>query len=312
MKRKILNIIELLVIIIVVSISIITIAFPDKLDMFVYNIMGKHVLIDANTLINKKDIIEIAKNKDYSKAIFYPYYELLDEDEKEIYSQIFNEINKYNKNIKLQKLINKDDITKIYTYLTYDHPEIFWLGSTYSYSYNENNEVLELNIDYLFDVETVEMKKKELDNEVNKIVIEAKKLNLDYEKELYVHDKLSEIITYGNIENQTAYDALVNKVAVCSGYSKAFQLIMLKIGIPTYYVTGYSRENHAWNLIELEDGLYNVDLTWDDQENRIIYNYFNLPEDVIVIDHNRDEISSLLPLAHGKKYINNLSPLIKR
>ena len=61
-----------------------------------------------------------------------------------------------------------------------------------------------------------------------------------------------------------------------------------------------------------KDGLYNIDLTWDDQEDRIIYNYFNLSESIITIDHKRDEVSSLLPKALGTKYINSSSPMMKK
>lgn len=316
MKKIVLRIIEMVVGLLVVGISIILIVDPNgfskNIDSFIYNITGNHVFVDANTLINKNDVIKVAKNKDYSKSIFYPYYELLNNDEKEIYDELLTEINKYNKSIKLTKLLKKDIITKIYTYLSYDHPEIFWMDNTYNVLLNENEEVFEINFKYIDTDENIDKKIKQLDIEINKIVNEAKKIELDYEKELYVHDKLSELITYGKIENQTVYDAIINKTAVCSGYSKAFQLIMMKLGIPTYYVTGYSRENHAWNLIELEDGLYNIDLTWDDQEDRIIYNYFNLSESIITIDHKRDEVSLLLPKALGTKYINSSSPMMKK
>ena len=44
--------------------------------------------------------------------------------------------------------------------------------------------------------------------------------------------------------NQTAYSALVNGSTVCAGYSKAFQLLMTKLGIPTYYVVGISKEEN--------------------------------------------------------------------
>ncbi len=63
----------------------------------------------------------------------------------------------------------------------------------------------------------------------------------------------------------TAYGALVNKVAVCGGYSFAYKAVMDKLGIPCIVVNGYglsedengnATENtvmHAWNYIYLPD-----------------------------------------------------------
>jgi transglutaminase/protease-like cytokinesis protein 3 len=84
---------------------------------------------------------------------------------------------------------------------------------------------------------------------------------------------------------------------------------MTKLGIPTYYITGDANGDHAWNLILLDDGFYNVDLTWDDQVDRIIYKYYNVNEEMITTDHTRRELSTKLVKAEGSKYINKYSTL---
>ena len=80
-----------------------------------------------------------------------------------------------------------------------------------------------------------------------------------------MHDTLAERITYDlSAEmSQSAYSALVNGRTVCAGYARAFQYIMQRLGIPCYYCTGYAGESHAWNIVGMEDGYYNVDVTWD-------------------------------------------------
>lgn len=62
----------------------------------------------------------------------------------------------------------------------------------------------------------------------------------------------------------TGYGALINKQAVCAGYSQAFKSVMDYLNIPCVIVSGYSKgidENgndtdgnvgHAWNYVELE------------------------------------------------------------
>ena len=84
---------------------------------------------------------------------------------------------------------------------------------------------------------------------------------------------------------------------------------MTKLGIPTYYITGEAKGDHAWILILLEDGYYNVDVTWDDQVDRIIYKYYNVNEEKISVDHTRKELSSMLVKAEGIKYANTYSTL---
>lgn len=94
----------------------------------------------------------------------------------------------------------------------------------------------------------------------------------DYEKALLVHDWLAVYCEYDYerllsnsipAESHTAYGALTKQVAVCDGYSKAFQYIMQKLGIPCY-LTSSSEINHAWNIIFINGQYYHVDVTWDD------------------------------------------------
>ena len=102
----------------------------------------------------------------------------------------------------------------------------------------------------------------------------------DYEKVKKAHDYLCNHIKYtlnGGPEVYTAYGALVEGKAVCEGYAIAFQRLMEAMGIPCYIASGVVKgEGHAWNLVQLNGQWYHLDATWDDQENRIIYNYFLL------------------------------------
>ena len=65
------------------------------------------------------------------------------------------------------------------------------------------------------------------------------KFKTDYDKEVYVHDQLAERLTYKeNPLDQSAYSAIVGNETVCAGYSKAFQLLMQKMDVPTYLSVG--------------------------------------------------------------------------
>lgn len=62
----------------------------------------------------------------------------------------------------------------------------------------------------------------------------------------------------------TAYAALINGTAVCQGYATLFYRIARECGLSTRVVVGTSRgENHAWNIVKIDDKYYYVDSTWD-------------------------------------------------
>lgn len=65
----------------------------------------------------------------------------------------------------------------------------------------------------------------------------------------------------------TPYGALINHVAVCSGYAETFQLFMDMLGIPcmtVYGASGTDENEHIWNLVQLDGQWYHTDVTWDD------------------------------------------------
>ena len=100
--------------------------------------------------------------------------------------------------------------------------------------------------------------------------------------------------------NQSAYSALVNGSSVCAGYSRAFQYIMIKLGIPCYFCSGYANEGqHSWNIVKIQEKYRNVDISWDDtlgdMSGQNSMAYFNLTDSIIFGDHTRTGLSLNLP-----------------
>lgn len=101
----------------------------------------------------------------------------------------------------------------------------------------------------------------------------------DYEKELVIHDWIIEWASYDekaldnyegddqDPDNANPYGLFVNQRAICKGYTYTFQLFMDMLEIECITVTGVAnvdREDHAWNMVRLDDEWYCVDVTWDD------------------------------------------------
>ncbi len=69
--------------------------------------------------------------------------------------------------------------------------------------------------------------------------------------------------------SQLPSTVLKNRKAVCHGYADLFRNLCLLSGIPSYLVSGYSRDNnvfspegHTWNLIFVDRKWQQVDVTW--------------------------------------------------
>lgn len=96
-----------------------------------------------------------------------------------------------------------------------------------------------------------------------------------YEMVKEIHDMLIASMDYAYDENGNPSEdawahniigAFVNEKGVCESYARAYQLLLNAAGIDNVFVTGVSNnQNHAWNIVQLDDGAYYyVDCTWDD------------------------------------------------
>lgn len=57
----------------------------------------------------------------------------------------------------------------------------------------------------------------------------------------------------------------LNKKAICGGYSKGFEYLLLRLGIENIWVEGQAGGYHAWNHVKVEDKWYLMDTTWGGQ-----------------------------------------------
>lgn len=141
----------------------------------------------------------------------------------------------------------------------------------------------------------------------------------DYDKELAVHNYMTDNIGYdetalgrteadaGAPTSATPYGALVLNTAICYGYSSTFQLLMDMLGIECLTVDGTIEDTdraHSWNMVNLEDNWYHVDVTWDDPVGAVpLLAYFNRPsDDFSMTFFNRKWDKSAYPEALGGPY----------
>ena len=117
-----------------------------------------------------------------------------------------------------------------------------------------------------------------------------------YDKYCYLALVLCEHITYdGSAQNRfTPFGALIDGRCVCEGYSRAYLLLCREANLWCAYRAGSPKgEGHIWNMVMLESGVYNVDVTWCDARaphSKNWYAYFMKSDDAFVKDgHNAKE-----------------------
>jgi transglutaminase/protease-like cytokinesis protein 3 len=143
--------------------------------------------------------------------------------------------------------------------------------------------------------EKVEEMRRGLDGKVEEILKEISEMTKE-EKELYVHDYLVNTVSFAYVEEScmadTAYGALIDGKANCSGYSFAFMYLMRETGIPCIMCYGYANKgDHAWNIVQLEGEYRHVDVTWADWEEKgISHEYYNVTTEKISEDHEIIEV----------------------
>lgn len=124
-----------------------------------------------------------------------------------------------------------------------------------------------VSIQYRYHKEEIE----QIENKLTNIIQENIKENMSLEEKIKViHDYIINTTKYDvnrsdkkvtTYHSDTAYGALIEHYAICSGYADSMKLFLDYLKIPNYKV---SSENHIWNLVCLNNKWYHLDLTWDD------------------------------------------------
>jgi hypothetical protein len=233
---------------------------------------------------------------------YYPYYGYLSDDAKVLYRQIYANALELETSFVPAIEITVSEVINVINAVYHDHPELFWMESGYTYKYTEDNICVHVALNFNETVNYIEEAKAQFEAKANAIIDGASSLITDYEKEKYVYKMLMDCVEYDeNAElHQSPYSALVYGKSVCAGYARAFQYIMLELGIPTYYCTGET-QGHAWNIVKLDGGYYNVDVSRADTKSSP-ERYFNRTDEDLKGTHKRSGYSTILPKCRAKTY----------
>ncbi len=149
------------------------------------------------------------------------------------------------------------------------------IGRGYGYSYSYSDEYgpcYEMTFDFVWT--TTAAQENTLTTRVNSAI---SSLNLDGKTEKQkiraIHDYICDNVNYDyeHVDQGadyplqfSAYAALCQGKAVCQGYAILFYRLAKEAGLDVRVVTS---ANHAWNIVRVGSVYYNIDTTWDGQDD---------------------------------------------
>ena len=155
-----------------------------------------------------------------------------------------------------------------------------------SMSQMKDYSIIYIRPNYIFTAEENEELLNAIDKVLEELELEDKN---DYQKVRAIHDYICDNVNYDfTFTKYDSYDAMITGEAVCQGYANLFYRMCYEVGLDVKLISGIGAGgNHAWNIVKIGDVYYNIDTTWDGQDDETYYTYF-LKNEVDFYDHYRD------------------------
>lgn len=234
--------------------------------------------------------------------------EQLTDREYTVYLDLVKGISDRQTPITLSIFATKDELANAYAALLITSAgNMLYMPREYTYNYNtETGRIIDVEINYTVSAEQA----LEMNTAVRNVADEILKgIRADMSQTdivAYFHDTIITSCEYSETSNSdNVYGCLVEGKAVCEGYSRAMQYLCTLVGIKCIIVTGVADEDHMWNMVEIDNKWYHIDLTWDDPrynppiDDYISHTYHNVTTADICIDHTIDESSFTVPVANS-------------
>ena len=162
-----------------------------------------------------------------------------------------------------------DEAFTVWVYYRKDHPLYYWFA--YAVSWSDTDLYIHTVLEHANGV-TRAMYNRKIYAGIEEYIACAEGAPTAYDKALAYYDKILLENRYGDkaegapemteVWAHNILGAFEYNTFVCEGYSKLFQLLLNYSGIENRHIVG---DNHAWNLVKLDDGKwYWFDPTWDD------------------------------------------------
>lgn len=231
-------------------------------------------------------------------------YNQLNTRQKKIYERLYtaSESNSGSEVFVQDLNVHTSDVSTAFWAFDYDNPQFLELGSGFQMKVLANDQTSVISVLILFGRTPAEVSNSLFEDFADDIIQQAAEKPTDYDKLLYIHDRIVDNTVYSSNGELYEYEAdgpLVYGKAVCEGYAKAFMYLAQSLGFECVCVIGTANgEEHMWNLVKLYGMWYNVDVTWDDPirsdgADVLRHDYFLISDYEIGKTHEVEEIIAL-------------------
>ncbi len=271
--------------------------------------------------------IGFSDNKAVPQSDYYQY-NTLSGSEKELYERIAEKIAKSKYIVDVNDLsLTEEQVLSVFQKVLADYPQYFYVSKSCMVAYGtrkskiravilrytdgDNTDEFDKNLSLVrvADRDIINQKIAALQSEVKTVVSKINGNLPSVLKEKIIHDYIVKSVNYDtqtadNVKNLYVtlphafdlYGAAVENKAVCEGYAKLFQYLCYNVGINSTQIIGTGNNgNHMWNAVCIDNKWYQVDVTWDDADDYISYNYFNLTSESMRNDHTPDSLDISVP-----------------
>lgn len=214
-------------------------------------------------------------------------------DEKELNS-IVQRLMNFDATVKISASA-ESEIHALIAYLRYERTILFHLGEA-RYTFSSRRKEAILTPCYLYSKQEYDSIVSKLAASVQKIRDQVCKAASMLEREIAVHDYFCKNVQYvdDGERSHSIVGPLLYQRGVCDGISKAVKVVLQESGIKSHVISGmaqtgtsHQNEPHAWNIVQMNQEWYHLDVTFDNtiSNKSIRYDYFNVCDKEIFKDH---------------------------
>ena len=152
-------------------------------------------------------------------------------------------------------------IRDVYSQVLNENPSFFYVQAQFQFSVQNSNVCMVMPA---YDASITDAEIQVYEKAVQQALRCVNDSMTDEEKLLALHDYLAQRISYDyTYTKHNAYNAFVERSSVCQGYTLAYEELLNRLGIANSCATSDAM-NHIWNMVQLGENWYHVDITWDD------------------------------------------------
>ncbi len=193
----------------------------------------------------------------------------------QLYNAILNGIENHENSIDLTSynltLADRKDLNDIYFLIENENWDTWYVKTSYEYSYNQDGKLTEIRPSYIYDADTVNVQRDEVNAAAENIAAYVnsfgKESSADKAKILYDYFCSNYTYSYDNGYNDI-YSLFVKKEGRCMSMSQGYKAVCDKLNIPCRLVIS-DNKRHEWAEVFINSEWYVIDIAAQENTSEI-------------------------------------------